>query len=91
MEEAYKIIKSLIEDNKNEEANGRLEAIIAKDDKQEMAYYLLGNIYRKKQDWANAVNSYVKAIDINPESPAVQSKEMCIDVLKFYNTDMYNH
>lgn len=91
MEEAYKIIKSLIEDNKNEEAIGRLEAIIAKDDKQEMAYYLLGNIYRKKQDWANAVNSYVKAIDINPESPAVQSKEMCIDVLKFYNTDMYNH
>ena len=91
MEEAYKIIKSLIEDNKNEEAIGRLEAIIAKDDKQEKAYYLLGNIYRKKQDWANAVNSYVKAIDINPESPAVQSKEMCIDVLKFYNTDMYNH
>ncbi len=91
MEEAYKIIKSLIEDNKNEEAIGRLEAIIAKDDKQEMAYYLLGNIYRKKQDWANAVNSYVKAIAINPESPAVQSKEMCIDVLKFYNTDMYNH
>lgn len=91
MEEAYKIIKSLIEDNKNEEAIERLEAIIAKDDKQEMAYYLLGNIYRKKQDWANAVNSYVKAIDINPESPAVQSKEMCIDVLKFYNTDMYNH
>ena len=80
-----------MEDNKNEEAIGRLEAIIAKDDKQEMAYYLLGNIYRKKQDWANAVNSYVKAIAINPESPAVQSKEMCIDVLKFYNTDMYNH
>ncbi len=91
MEETYKIIKSLIEDNKNEEAIERLEDIIAKDDKQEMAYYLLGNIYRKKQDWANAVNSYVKAIDINPESPAVQSKEMCIDVLKFYNTDMYNH
>ncbi|MFA7082292.1 MAG: tetratricopeptide repeat protein [Bacteroidales bacterium] len=91
MEETYKIIKSLIEENKNEEAIERLEDIIEKDDRQEMAYYLLGNIYRKKQDWANAVNSYVKAIDINPESPAVQSKEMCIDVLKFYNTDMYNH
>ncbi|HHT03577.1 MAG TPA: tetratricopeptide repeat protein [Bacteroidales bacterium] len=91
MEEEYKIIKALIEENKNEEAIEKLDDIISKDDKQEMAYYLKGNIHRKKQDWANAINNYVKAIDLNPDSPAVQAKNMCIEVLDFFNTDLYNH
>jgi len=91
MEETYKTIKALIEENRNEEAIERLEEILAKDDKQDMAYYLKGNIYRKKQDWANAVNNYTKAMELNPESPATQAKQMCIEVLNFYNTDMFNH
>lgn len=91
MEERYRLIKDLIEENKNEEAIKELEDIIAKDNSQEMAYYLMGNIFRKKQDWANAINNYTKAIDINPNSPAVQAKKMSIEVLNFFNTDMYNH
>lgn len=54
------------------------------------AYYLLGNAFRKKGDWQSALNNYQKAMDINPESPAADARKMVIDILNFYNKDMYN-
>ncbi len=54
------------------------------------AYYLRGNAYRKLGDWKNALNNYLSAIEINPESPALQAKEILMDILNFYNKDMYN-
>lgn len=54
------------------------------------AYYLLGNAYRKKGNWQQALNNYQSAIDINPESTAADARKMVIDILNFYNKDMYN-
>ena len=54
------------------------------------AYYLLGNAYRKKGDWKQALDNYQFAIDINPEGPAVQARKMVIDILNFYHKDMFN-
>ncbi len=59
-------------------------------DEQEQAYYLLGNAYCKLADWQQAMNSYQQAIDLNPDSPACQAREMLTDILSFYNKDMYN-
>lgn len=53
-------------------------------------YFLLGNAYRKKENWREALNNYQKAIDINPDSPAVLARKAVIDILEFYNKDMYN-
>ena len=53
-------------------------------------YYLRGNAYRKKGDWKLALDNYQCAIDINPESPAVQARTMVIDILNFYHKDMFN-
>ena len=30
------------------------------------------------------------AIDLNPESPALHARQMAMDILNFYNKDMYN-
>lgn len=54
------------------------------------AYYLRGNAYRKKGDWQQALNNYQSAIELNPESPALQARNMAMDILNFYNKDMFN-
>lgn len=56
----------------------------------DQAYYLCGNAWRKQGNWQQALNNYRRAIDINPESPAQNAYAMVIDILNFYNKDMYN-
>ena len=53
-------------------------------------YYLRGNAYRKQGNWQQALNNYQYAIDLNPESPALHARQMAMDILNFYNKDMYN-
>lgn len=57
---------------------------------KDQIYYLRGNAYRKKGDWQHALNDYLEAITINPESPAKHAYDMAIDILNFFNKDMYN-
>lgn len=53
-------------------------------------YFKLGNEYRKKGDWQHALNNYMEAIELDPDSPAVEAKKMLEDILNFYNKDAYN-
>ena len=53
-------------------------------------FYLLGNAYRKQGNWQMALNNYLEAIERNAESPAKQAYQMTMDILNFYNKDMYN-
>ena len=52
-------------------------------------YYRLGNEYRKQGNWKMALNNYMEAIALDPESPAVQAKEMLDQILSFYHKDYY--
>ena len=54
------------------------------------AYYLRGNAYRKQGNWQQALNNYQSAIDLNPESPALEARKMVMDILEFFHKDMYN-
>ena len=53
-------------------------------------YYLLGNRYRKEGNWQMAINNYLEAIALDPQSPAVEAKKMLDDILNYYNKDCYN-
>ena len=53
-------------------------------------YYLKGNEYRKQQQWHEAINCYIQAIALDPDSPAVEAKRMLDDIMSFYCKDMYN-
>lgn len=53
-------------------------------------YYHKGNQYRKQGDFQHALDCYMEAIELNPESPAVEAKKMLEDILNFYNKDAYN-
>lgn len=84
-------IKELIKEGKLEEAKERLSEYIKTDKgRDDMPFYLLGNIYRKQSNWQLALNNYLEAIERNPESPAVSARNMVMDILDFYNKDMYN-
>lgn len=53
-------------------------------------YFREGNEYRKKGDFKNAMNCYLEAIELDPESPALEAKKMLEDIFNFYNKDAYN-
>ena len=53
-------------------------------------FYILGNAWRKKGNWQMAMNNYLEAIHLNPESPAQQALDIANEILAFYNKDMYN-
>jgi tetratricopeptide (TPR) repeat protein len=53
-------------------------------------YYEQGNAWRKQGNWQEAINCYIKAIELDPESPAVEAKRMLDDIMSFYHKDYYN-
>ncbi len=91
MTERLKTIKKLIDEGETSTAIDQLNLFLAQNSQDaDMAYYLLGNAFRKQGDWQGALNNYQEAIDINPDSPAAEARNMVIDILNFYNKDMFN-
>lgn len=84
-------IKQFISEGKTAEAIRLLDARIADDPAADEAYFLRGNAYLKQGDVREALNNYLQAMALNPDSPAHQAYRMQIDILNFYNKDMYNH
>lgn len=83
-------IKQLILEGNTAEAIRRLHAYLATTPSSDEAYYLLGNAYRKQGDVRLALNNYLAALELNPGSPARQAHDMLMDILNFYNKDLYN-
>ncbi|MBQ9185479.1 MAG: tetratricopeptide repeat protein [Bacteroidales bacterium] len=53
-------------------------------------FYLLGNAWRKKGNWQMAINNYLEAVRLNPDSPASGALEIANNILDYYNKDLYN-
>ena len=86
-----KTIKELINQGDIENALQALEEFLQTDPVgKDEAFYLMGNAYRKLGDCQKALNNYQSAIELNPDSPALQARKMVMDILNFYNKDMYN-
>lgn len=89
--EQLNTIKELINQGNVEQAILLLDEMLQTDfPGMDEAYYLRGNAYRKQGNWQQALNNYRRAIGLNPESPAVQAHKMAMDILNFFNKDMYN-
>lgn len=91
MTEKLQVIKGLINDGQTNSAIEQLcEALQTEAEQKADIYYLLGNAFRKKGNWQEALNNYQEAISINPTHPANEARNMVLDILNFYNKDMYN-
>lgn len=91
--EQWNNLKELINQGNTDQAIEQLDQLLedgSTTDGKDILYYLRGNAYRKKGDWQQALNNYQSAIDLNPESPAIQARAMLMDILNFFHKDMYN-
>ena len=52
--------------------------------------YLRGNAYRQLSEWGKAMSSYLEASVLDPEGPARQAYANALQILDFYNHDLYN-
>ena len=54
------------------------------------AYTMRGMKYWGMQKRSAAINDYLAAIRLNPDSRAVQALKAANDILDYYNKDLYN-
>ena len=84
-------IRNLLRTERADEAIAELDAFRnAGGSMDDELFYLLGNAWRKKGNWQMAMNNYLEAVHLNPESPAQQALDIANEILDFYNKDMYN-
>lgn len=84
-------IKQLISEGNIQEALHLLDEYLTHHKDSDEAWFLRGNAYRKIGETRLAINSYLEAIALNPQSPAQEAYNMMIKILDFYNKDMFNH
>jgi len=53
-------------------------------------YYEQGNQCRRKNDWQGALQNYAQALELNPDSPAREAREMLMEIIQFYDKERYN-
>ncbi|MCM1109420.1 MAG: tetratricopeptide repeat protein [Clostridium sp.] len=84
-------ILQLLDQNKVDDALVRLDALIASNDHpDDRLFYLRGNAFRKKSNWQEAINNYLQAVAINPDSPANSALEILNSIMNFRHKDLYN-
>lgn len=55
-----------------------------------MLHYLMGNAYMKQGNRKEAMNAYRLSEQLDPESPAAETRKMIDNIMAFYNKDLYN-
>lgn len=84
------VIVQLMETFRLVEAENLLKECLERSPKDDECLYMLGNLYRKRSDWQEALQWYARAMEINPESPARHAREMIIQIMDFYDKERYN-
>lgn len=54
------------------------------------AYYLRGNAYRQNGNVRMALNSYLEAMELDPDGPAAEAYRHVQELLAYYHKDYYN-
>lgn len=90
MENNYNKIRELTETEQYADALSMVDSLINEFPKDDMLWYLKGNVFKKQEQWQQAIDSYTQAISINPKNPATTMRRICIDILNFYDKTLYN-
>ncbi len=85
-----KEINRLVEENRLNEALACIDQCLAENPHDDTAYYAKGIVYWKQGNWKLTIENYLKAVEINPTSPAKQAYEMVMEIINFSNPDLYN-
>ena len=83
-------IKTILADNKIDEAINELNALIAINPNNDEALFLRGKAYWRLGNRSRALTDYATAASINPDSPAVFALEQAREIEAFFNPDLLN-
>ena len=95
-EETIQQIREMLSRSESRDVIAHCDYIIEKEDNENnkkmvaQLFYLRGNAYRQLGEWGNAMSSYLDATARDPESPAKQAYAHALEILDFYNHDLYN-
>ncbi|MGM9801589.1 MAG: tetratricopeptide repeat protein [Candidatus Limisoma sp.] len=84
------VIQALIDENRVGEAIEQLNAIIEKRPNDDALYFVRGNAFWKLGDRKHALDDYATATELNPDSPAAIAYKHALEIMDFFNKDMYN-
>lgn len=86
-------IKQLLSESKSSEVIAAIDQLVTTGGERAVmaqAYYLRGNAYRQQGNMRQALNSYLEAMDLDPDGPAAQAYRTIQEILNFYDHDLYN-
>ena len=83
---------NLFEENKFDEAKEKFEKVVKIDPNNDEAYYYLGKIQNKFQNFGQAINFYNKALELNPDNEHVKyAINIVNNILKISNSLYYEN
>lgn len=87
----FEYIKSLIHHGSLEAAEKELQDNTSPASFSESErLYLMGLVYSKRSNWANAKGAFLKASELDKDSPAVEALNMLTEIYDFYYKDNLN-
>ncbi|MBR1387187.1 MAG: hypothetical protein IJ553_02110 [Alloprevotella sp.] len=90
MDENLTDIAQLIESGATTEAIDRLNGLFAGHPCPAQLHYLKGKALMKQSAWGEAISQFRQARMLEPDGPAAEAENMLLDIMDFYNKDMYN-
>lgn len=83
-------IKQWIDEGRTDDAIELLDAYLTTHPDSDEALYLRGRAHRKAGRTREALNDYLASAAINPDGPAARAYRMEIEILDFYDHNLYN-
>lgn len=83
-------IKQWIDEGRTDDAIELLDAYLITHPDSDEALYLRGRAHRKAGRTREALNDYLASAALNPDGPAARAYRMEIEILDFYDHNLYN-
>lgn len=83
-------INSLIKNNDLEGAIVELNQMISADSDDADAYFERGKLYWRLGRKREAISDYNRAVSLDSSSPAAEALRQSMEIMSFYNRDLYN-
>lgn len=83
-------IEQILRTEGAQKAHEQLEKFLENEPENAEAWYLMGGILRREQNWGEAINALNKAKFLDPAGPAAHAIEHIYEILSYRNTDLMN-
>ena len=82
--------KTLVSTGRYVEAMAVLYSLLEMNPADDRVLFERGKLRWRMGDRSGAMGDYAKAVELNPDSPAVMALEQARDIADFFNPDLYN-